>query len=140
VRAILKLKPHWTSFLAETASENRAESRNNFARRRFIPRALKFVRCRSAVAFAGSLRDWGAPRVPGDEMRNLVVAITACVAFAWAMAPVGAMTMNRDRAWWSSGDPALRLFSHGALRVAHRGGRISVTAPLRPTLFVGIAF
>jgi hypothetical protein len=62
------------------------------------------------------------------------------VAFSLALAPAGATAMNRDRAWGSSGDPALRLFSHGALRVAHRGGRVSVTVPLRPTLFVGIAF
>jgi hypothetical protein len=31
--------------LVEAASENRADSRNNFAGRRFIPRALKSVRC-----------------------------------------------------------------------------------------------
>ena len=72
-------------------------------------------------------------------MRRLVVGIVVSAAFGLTLNPASAASLTRDRAWFSSGDPALRLLRKSVLRVAHRGGeRVFVSA--RPPLTVGIAF
>jgi hypothetical protein len=73
-------------------------------------------------------------------MRNLVLAIAVCMVLCCTLGPTGAASLGRDRALWSTVDPAFRLLSKNVMRVAHRGGRVFVPGPFRASLAVGIAF
>jgi hypothetical protein len=75
-------------------------------------------------------------------MRNLLVGAAVCAAFGLAIGPAGSATPSRNHAcYYSSADPALRLLRHSVLRIERRGGeRLFVSAPIKPTLTVGVAF
>jgi hypothetical protein len=75
--------------------------------------------------------------IPEDEMRTLVLVITACVVFGCTLGPVGAASLSRDR---GSSDPSLRLFAQNVPRAAYRSRRTFVAARIVPALTVGIAF
>jgi hypothetical protein len=75
-------------------------------------------------------------------MRNLLVGAVLCAAFDLAFASAGSAASGRNHACYSSSaDPALRLLRYSVLRIERRGGeRVFISAPVKPTLTVGVAF
>jgi hypothetical protein len=74
-------------------------------------------------------------------MHTFILGIAVCATIGLAVGPASSASLRRDRACYSSGDPALRLLCRSVLRVARRGGdRVFVSALSRPPLTVGVAF